>query len=292
MMNKNLNKLLMRQIKRHFGSIEKMPDELQGIIQDINKTYANFEDDAELLQSSIEISSQELRDAFQKHKHDAETQKVTINKIKEAIFALNPFDRNDLQESETASTDSSYLFNSLIKLIDERKQAEEALRQSEFRMTSLTSTAQDAILMMDPEGRVSYWNFAAERIFGYTSDEAIGQILHNFIVPVRFREKHKNAFPEFQHTGQGAAIGKTLDLMALRKDGREIAVQLSLSSFKINNSWHSVGILRDITERILMENKLKESESLQRSLLENVAVGIMIIDPETRIIEGVNTFAS
>ena len=123
-MDNNLNKLLSRQIKRHFGAIDKLPDELKGLIQDINKTYVNFEDDVELLQNSIEISSQELRDAFQKHKHDAEAQKGTINKIKEAIFALNPSDRNDFPENGTESSDSSYLFDSLIKLIDERKQVE------------------------------------------------------------------------------------------------------------------------------------------------------------------------
>ena len=74
-MGNNLNKLLMRQIKRHFGSVDLLPRELLGILQDINNTYEGFEDDTRLLQNSIEISSQELRDAFQKHKQDADNQK-------------------------------------------------------------------------------------------------------------------------------------------------------------------------------------------------------------------------
>jgi len=110
---------------------------------------------------------------------------------------------------------------------------EEALRHREFLMTSLTNAALDAILMMDPKGLVSYWNSAAERIFGYTSDEAIGQNLHDLIAPRRYHEAHLAAFPEFLNTGMGAAMGKTMDLMAVRKDGEEIAVQLSLSAFKI-----------------------------------------------------------
>ncbi|MCX6225814.1 MAG: PAS domain S-box protein [Bacteroidia bacterium] len=291
-MEVNLNKLLLRQIRRHFGSADNLPDEFTGIIQDINNTYQNFEDDTQLLQNSIEISSQELRDAFLKQKQNAEAQKETINKIKEAIYAINPSDRTNIVESEHTFPNSNYLFDSLIKLIEERKQAEESLRESEFRMMSLTSTAQDAILMMDPEGRISYWNIAAERIFGYTCEEAIGQMLHDFIVPRRFHEAHLIAFPDFLLTGQGDVIGKTLDLMAMRKDGKEISVQLSLSSFQLQDGWHAVGILRDITERRLMENQLKESENLQRSLIENVAVGIVIIDWETRVIESVNTFAS
>ena len=70
-MEANMNKLLARQIKRHFGSTDNLPDELKGIIKDINETYTNFDDDTRLIQNSIEISSQEMRDAFQKQKIDA-----------------------------------------------------------------------------------------------------------------------------------------------------------------------------------------------------------------------------
>ena len=84
-MENKLNKLLLRQIRRHFGAIDPLPNGLVAFIQDINNTYGNFEEDAQLLQTSIEISSQELREAYQKLKLDAEAQKETINKIKEAI---------------------------------------------------------------------------------------------------------------------------------------------------------------------------------------------------------------
>ena len=130
-----------------------------------------------------------------------------------------------------------------------RKQAETALRESETRMRAITDSAQDAILMIDTDGRVSYWNPAAERIFGYTNAEAIGQNLHQFLVPQRYHVAHHAAFPEFRRTGQGSAMGKTLDLEARRKDGKEISVQLSLSAIQIHGDWHAVGILRDITEQ-------------------------------------------
>ncbi len=140
--------------------------------------------------------------------------------------------------------------------ITERKLAEDALRESESRVRAITDSAQDAILMMDPEGLISYWNPAAERILGYTRSEAIGQNLHTFIVPAHYHEAHKAAFPIFQREGQGAAIGKTLDLEARRKDGKEISVQLSLSAIHMKGAWHAVGILRDITERKLMEKEI------------------------------------
>jgi two-component system sensor histidine kinase/response regulator len=144
--------------------------------------------------------------------------------------------------------------------ITERKQAEKALFESESRMSSITNSAQDAILMIDPEGNIAYWNPAAERIFGYTSTEAIGRNLHALIVPQRFHQAHQAAFPSFLSTGQGPAIGQTLDLQALRKDGAEIDVQLSLSAIQINEKWNAVGILRDITEQKKTEAALVKAK--------------------------------
>ncbi len=143
----------------------------------------------------------------------------------------------------------------------------EQLRDSESRLQAITAAAQDAILMMDPEGRISYWNPAAERIFGYTYDEAIGQNLHALIVPMRYRDAHHGAFPAFLKTGQGAVIGKTLDLEACRKDGQEISVQLSLSAIELNGSWHAVGLLRDITKRKRNEEEIKRNVTRLASLV-------------------------
>ena len=144
----------------------------------------------------------------------------------------------------------------------ELRKASLELQASEARVRAITDSAQDAILMMDPEGRISHWNPAAERILGYTSAEAIGQSLHEFIAPERFHPAHHAAFPAFRQTGQGAAVGKTLDLEARRKDGQEISVQVSLSAIQINGGWHAVGILRDITERKQAEAVLRRQAAI------------------------------
>jgi len=147
--------------------------------------------------------------------------------------------------------------------ITELKQAEQALVESESRLRVITDSAQDAILMMDPEGRIFYWNLAAERIFGYMKSEAIGKNLHTLLAPVQYHQAHNAAFPLFPQTGQGPAIGKTLELEAIRKDGKEIAVQLSLSSTNMNGCWYAVGIIRDMTER----NRIEEEKSRQARLI-------------------------
>ena len=155
--------------------------------------------------------------------------------------------------------DGKPVLQAVVRDITERKRTEKRLEQSESRLRVITDTAQEAILMMDPEGRVSYWNPAAERILGYTSTEALGQNLHGLIAPARFHPAHHNAFPLFQQTGQGAAIGKILELEARRKDGREISVDLSLSAIRISDGWHVVGLIRDITERKQAEAALEKA---------------------------------
>jgi diguanylate cyclase (GGDEF)-like protein/PAS domain S-box-containing protein len=133
--------------------------------------------------------------------------------------------------------------------ITKRKQAEEALLENEVKMRAIADSAHDAILMLDPKGRISYWNTAAESILGYSKTEAMGQNLHDWIVPQRYHVAHHAAFPAFVKTGQGSAIGKTHEVGAIRKDGTEIPVQLSLSSFQMNGEWYAVGIISDISER-------------------------------------------
>ncbi len=133
------------------------------------------------------------------------------------------------------------------------------LQESETRLRTITDSAQDAILMMDTKGLISYWNPAAERILGYKNTEAIGRNLHALIAPSRYHKAHQAAFPLFQQTGHGPGMGKTFDMKACRKDGAEIFVQISISAVQMIDGWHAVGILRDITNRRQAEAELHET---------------------------------
>ncbi len=164
--------------------------------------------------------------------------------------------------------------------IVERKKAEDSLRESEQRLRKLTSAAQDAIMMVDHNGKISFWNEAAERIFGYSKAEVIGRELHRFITHSRYYEAYKKGFPAFQKTGQGAMLGKTLEVTAVRKDGTEFPIELSLSAVQMQGKWNAIGILRDITER-------KRSQELLRKLekaAETTEVGITITDNDGHIV--------
>jgi PAS domain S-box-containing protein len=121
----------------------------------------------------------------------------------------------------------------------------------------MAASAQDAIIMMDSNGNISFWNEAAQQIFGYTRKESIGKALHDLLVPERYYEAYQKGLGIFRGTGTGSAIGKTLELWALRKDGTEFPVELSLSSVQLEGEWVSVGIVRDISERRQAEEDRK-----------------------------------
>src|SRR5208337_780067 len=171
----------------------------------------------------------------------------------------------------------------VIQDITERKQAEEALRDSETRLRAITDSARDAILMMDPEGMITFWNPAAERILGYTREEAGGQNLHRLLAPQRYHAAHDGAFSSFVATGRGEATGKTLELVARRKDGKEIPVELSLSSVFMNG-WQAVGLLRDITERKQAEEELRESRQQLSDIIDFLPDATLVIDKEGKVI--------
>ncbi|MEI6577747.1 MAG: PAS domain S-box protein [Bacteroidota bacterium] len=160
--------------------------------------------------------------------------------------------------------------------ITERKVFETSLIESESQLRTITDSAYDAIVMMDNHGRITFWNPAAKNIFGHTTDEAIGRNLHTLIVPQRYRKAHNEAFPLFLLTGQGAAIGKKLELKAKHKDGHEINVELSISSIKINDTWHAVGIIHDISIRKAAEIALIQLTEMQKIMMEIASSSIHI----------------
>jgi PAS domain S-box-containing protein len=165
--------------------------------------------------------------------------------------------------------------------ITKRKKAEEALQLSELKNRSITTTAKDAIIMIDEKGIISFWNPAAEEIFGYTKEEALNKELHPLIVPDRYLADCRNGIRKFTDTGKGPVIGHTLELEAMKKDGSEFQVELSLSAIKVKDNWNAIGIVRDITQRKESENKilasLKEKDVLLREIHHRVKNNMQII---------------
>lgn len=141
--------------------------------------------------------------------------------------------------------------------ISSQKKAEEALGESEEKFRSICASAQDAIIIMDNEGDISYWNEAAEKIFGYSSQEALGKDVHSFLAPENYLEAYKKGFQEFKESGTGPVVEKTLELVAVKKDGTEFPIELSISAVKLKGKWNAIGMIRDITKRKQAEEEIR-----------------------------------
>ncbi|MDQ7826730.1 MAG: PAS domain S-box protein [Candidatus Eremiobacteraeota bacterium] len=158
-----------------------------------------------------------------------------------------------------------------------RVHVQEALRESEEKFRTISISALDAIVMIDNNGAITYWNPAAERMFGYNLMEALGREFHAFLAPPRFREAYLRSFPHWQNTGEGGAVGKVLELAGLRRDGSEFPLEIALASVKIQDQWHGVGILRDITERKQAIDALRANEERLRAIFEGSYDAIMLL---------------
>ena len=169
--------------------------------------------------------------------------------------------------------------------LTERRRVEAALRESEAKFRAITEAAQDAILMMDASGHISFYNAAAEAMFGWTAGEAMGKDLHSLLMPERYRPPYEAGIVQFRKTGHGAAVGNTTELTAKRKNGGEFPIEISLSGVLIGGEWHAVGMIRDITARRMAEETLRASEEKNRQIVDNIALGIAVISPDMRIIE-------
>jgi len=147
-----------------------------------------------------------------------------------------------------------------------RQEAEEALKESEERFRNMAESAQDGIAIIDQDGLITYWNAAAECMFGYGRDEAFGRDLHLLMVPARYHEAYRKGWAGFRRSGIGKVVDTTFEMEALHKNGHEFPVELSISAAPIKNSWHAVGIIRDITERKRAEQALRRSNRFLRTL--------------------------
>jgi PAS domain S-box-containing protein len=150
-------------------------------------------------------------------------------------------------------------FTYAVEDFTERKQAEAATRKGDAYLRAITDAAQDAILIMNPQGLITYWNSAAGQLLGYTSAEALGKNVHSFLAPARYLAAHQAALPEFMRTGQGPVVNGTREMDACHKSGREVPVELSLSTLCLQDGWHAVGILRDITARRHADAEIQEA---------------------------------
>ncbi len=165
-----------------------------------------------------------------------------------------------------------------------------ALRQSEIRSAAIVRCALDAIVATDHTGRVIEFNPAAEKCFGYSRAEALGQFLADLVVPARFQEPFRARLAAHAAGAQGAVFEKPTELTARRKDGSEFPIERRTTRLDTRSPPIIMGFIRDLSERVKAEAALREAQARFTRLAESGLVGIMIGDDTGRIVDANDAF--
>ncbi|MGQ0548833.1 MAG: GAF domain-containing protein [Armatimonadota bacterium] len=143
----------------------------------------------------------------------------------------------------------------------ERRRIQAEVRESEARKGAILDTAIDCIITMDHEGKIVEFNPAGERTFGYSRADVLGKEMAALIIPPSLRAQHRAGLARYLATGEGPVFGRRLDMPAMRADGTEFPVELSIVRIPSDGPPIFTGTLRDITER-------RRAEQAQRFLIE------------------------
>jgi PAS domain S-box-containing protein len=157
--------------------------------------------------------------------------------------------------------------------VTEHKKAEKALSESKARLAGMIDVAMDAIITINDEQHIVIFNAAAEKMFGCSSEQAIGQSIGRFI-PDRFRHAHGQHVRDFGQTGvTRRSMGRLGDIFGLRANGEEFPIEASISQLATNGQQLYTVILRDITQRKEAERRLAGNLAVTAILAESPALG-------------------
>lgn len=173
---------------------------------------------------------------------------IGINKDNETIpieLAINKFDSSDRLN-----------FAGFIRNISDRKKAQDQEKNALAQFEEAVQSALDAIIVIDSKDRIISFNPAAEEIFGYTADEAIGRKMAFLIVPEKYRKAHLAGMRHYLDTGEGPVLGNRIEIEGMRKSGEEFDLELAIRNIDSPLGSIFIGYARDITARKAAEKEL------------------------------------
>ncbi len=159
--------------------------------------------------------------------------------------------------------------------LSNKHEIESLIQEQIKRFQVICSSKNDAIITSDETKRILFWNKGAENIFGYTSEEALGQPL-TLIIPGPLHERHDRGMERMNQRKKPRVLGKVLELKAIKKNGEEFPIELTLGSWDNDGKRYYSGIIRDITEKkkaeqIILDEKKKSDQLLLNILPKQVA---------------------
>jgi two-component system, LuxR family, sensor kinase FixL len=156
--------------------------------------------------------------------------------------------------------DGQKIYVGIIHDLTERKKSDAALVEREARLSSILNTGPDAIVTIDEIGRIESFSSAAERLFGYSEDEILGQNV-KILMPSPYREEHDEYLARYRRTGEKHIIGIGRIVVGQRRDGTTFPIELAVGEAWVGKRQLFTGFIRDITERQGTEQRLQDLQS-------------------------------
>ena len=149
------------------------------------------------------------------------------------------------------------------------------LKERDTKTRRLIDSSLDAVLSIDQHGGITEWNAQAEGMFGWRRDEAVGRTLSELLIPLQYRGAHDRGVRHFLRTGEGPLLNRRIEITALRSDGTEFPVEVSIAPYQIDGKWEFSGFVRDITERKLAEAATQRHREMEMELAHANRVSTM-----------------
>jgi PAS domain S-box-containing protein len=179
--------------------------------------------------------------------------------LPELLTIPSPFElrqaREALKEQEMKGRDSE-------QLLQQFRQAQQALRESMARLTAVVETAVDGFILIDSRGRILLFNPACERLFGYRAEEVFHENV-KMLMPEKYSLHHDGYIRNFLQTGERKIIGIGREVIGLRKDGSTFPMDLSVGEAKQDGESIFVGIIHDLTGRKQTEEQLRQAQKME-----------------------------
>ncbi len=176
--------------------------------------------------------------------------------------------------------------------ITERKLIEQALRESNEKFRIISEAANDGIIVIDSNGKITFWNKAAQDIFGYSLEDALGQDVHTLLTPHELTAKAQENLKKFGENGQGPVVGQTLELKGRKSDGTLFPIEISVSAIHSQEEWIAIGIIRDISRRKREEERIQQLVNQYTAMINTVPAALYLKDTSLRYVEANDAFCS
>ncbi|TRW92912.1 PAS domain S-box protein [Candidatus Methylobacter oryzae] len=266
--------------------------DINGVYQACNARFERFLGEKEkniIGKTDYDFVDKTQADAFRAH--DCLTMAKNSPSINEAWCTYADDGHRELLETiKTPMRDSQGKLIGVLGIsrdITARNLAERALLESQSKLreqkeflASILESSLDAFMLMTSDGVITMWSSQAEKMFGWTRDEAVGRFMHDTIAPHRFHDAHARSMRRFLSDAEKTGFNTRIEVLGLHRDGREFPIELSISLIKTENGCEISSFIRDISERKRMEQQLTERESLFHAIFDQATDGIELIDPE------------